>query len=358
MPLEGRSASILGVSVVTMVISLITVCCRCFVRLRLLKTFGWDDALMVVAMVLDIFLTVCAITGSMEGVGRHLKEFSSLVEIRRAMLWWWLGQCIYIWASGVAKVSIALALLRLSVQKVQRILLLTVVGASTCISLVFWFFMLLQCHPVSEFWERRGTGKCLSTDFLVDMAYLYSSICAVCDFVLGLLPIFLVSQLQISTKTKVALGATLSLGCLASTAVIIRIPCLQSYKDMDFLYSTFTIDIWSFIEVGLGITAGSLVTLRPLFRQALDDTPRRGAKKSRGSILLSSLTEQCRTGQNPEETGGWHQQPDGTQTITTVITAFRRDLNTSPLTPTFGVEWRNGRAVGIKRSIQVTEEQV
>ena len=130
------------------------------------------------------------------------------------MQWWWLGQCIYIWASGVAKASIALALLRLSGQKLQRIILWTVVGASTCISLVFWFFMLLQCHPVSEFWERSGTGQCLSTKVLVDVAYLYSSICAVCDFALGLLPIVLVNQLQISTRTKVALGATLSVGCL------------------------------------------------------------------------------------------------------------------------------------------------
>ncbi|PYI02478.1 P-type ATPase [Aspergillus sclerotiicarbonarius CBS 121057] len=357
MPLEGRSETILAVSVLIMVISLVTVCCRCFVRWRILRAFGWDDALMVVAMVLDIFLTVCAIGGSLEGVGRHLKEFSSPAELRRAMLWWWLGQCIYIWASGVAKVSTALALLRLSVQKVQRIILWTVVGASTCISLVFWFFMLLQCHPVSEFWERKGTGKCLNTDMLIDMAYLYSTICAVCDFVLGLLPLVLVSQLQIGTRTKVALGATLSLGCLASTAVIIRIPCLKNYKDMDFLYSTFTIDIWSFIEVGLGITAGSLVTLRPLFRKALDDTPGRGAQKSRGSILLSSLTEQCRTGPDPEDAGRY-LHPEATRTITTVITAFRRELNASPLTPTFGLDWRNGRAVGIKRSIHVTEEQV
>ncbi|PWY91673.1 P-type ATPase [Aspergillus sclerotioniger CBS 115572] len=358
MPVEGRSASILTVAVLIMVISLITVCFRCFVRLRMLKTFGWDDTLMVVAMVFDILLTVCAIAGSMEGVGRQLEDFSSLAELRRAMLWWWLGQCIYVWASGVAKVSIALALLRLSVQKTQRIILWIVVGASTSISLVFWFFMLLQCHPVSEFWERRGTGKCLSTDVLVDVAYLYSSICAVCDFVLGLLPIVLVSQLQISTRTKVALGATLSLGCLASTAVIIRIPCLLNYKDTDFLYSTFTIDIWSFIEVGLGITAGSLVTLRPLFRKALDDRPGRGPKTTRGSILLSSLTEQTRTRPEPEESGRWHLQPEGTRTITTVITAFRRDLNASPLTPTFGLDWRNGRAVGIKKSFQVTEEQV
>lgn len=72
----------------------------------------------------------------------------------------------------------------------------------------------------------------------------------------------------------------------ASAAVIVRIPFLHTYKDPDFLCkiveamicssksstdprpadATTQISIWSNVEAGLGITAGSLVTLRPLFR--------------------------------------------------------------------------------------------
>ncbi|RAH57712.1 cation-transporting ATPase 4 [Aspergillus piperis CBS 112811] len=342
-----------------MAISLLTVSFRCFVRWRMLKAFGWDDTLMVLAMVLDIVLTVCAIAGAKDGVGRHLSNFHSFDQFHHAMLWWWLGQCIYIWASGIAKVSIALALLRLSVHTYQRIILWIVMGASICVSLVFWFFMLFQCHPVSKFWERTGPGNCMSTDTLIRVAYVYSGICAVCDFALGLLPIDLVRQLQTTLKTKIALGATLSLGCVASTAVILRIPCLHFYKDIDFLYSTFSIDIWSFIEVGLGITAGSLVTLRPLFRAVLGDPPDRKGKKSRGSMPLTSFTEYTRTRPDPEDAAVWQSpQPDATRNITTtVVSAFRASLN-SPLTPTFAAELKKGRSVRIKRSFHVTEEHV
>ncbi|PYH65774.1 cation-transporting ATPase 4 [Aspergillus vadensis CBS 113365] len=341
MPLEGRISF------------------RCFVRWRMLKAFGWDDILMVLAMVLDIVLTACAIAGAKDGVGQHLSNFHSFNEFHHAMLWWWLGQCIYIWASGIAKVSIALALLRLSVHTYQRITLWIVMGASVCVSLVFWFFMLFQCHPVSNFWERTGAGNCMSTDTLIKVAYVYSGICAVCDFALGLLPINLVRQLQTTLKTKIALGATLSLGCVASTAVILRIPCLHYYEDIDFLYSTFSIDIWSFIEVGLGITAGSLVTLRPLFRAFLGDPPDRKGKKSRGSMPLTSFTEYTRTRPDPEDAAVWQSpQPDATRNITTtVVSAIRASLN-SPLTPTFAAELKKGRSVRIKRSFHVTEEHV
>lgn len=118
------------------------------------------------------------------------------------------------WASGVAKVSIALALLRLTVRQSHRIILWTAICASVTVGLVFWFFMVLQCHPVSEFWERTGRGQCLDTSVLLAVAYVYSSICAACDLALGLLPILLVRKLQINPRTKIALGATLSMGCV------------------------------------------------------------------------------------------------------------------------------------------------
>lgn len=122
--------------------------------------------------------------------------------------------------------------------------------------------------------------------------------------------------------------------------------------------STFSIDIWSFIEVGLGITAGSLVTLRPLFRAVLGDSPDRKAKKSRGSMPLSSFTEYTRNRLDPEDAAVWRPPPDATRNITTtVISTFRGSLN-SPITPTFAAELKKGRSVRIKKSFHVTEEQV
>lgn len=48
---KGRSESIFVVTIVFLCISLIAVFLRCFVRLKLVKAFGWDDGLMVSAMV-------------------------------------------------------------------------------------------------------------------------------------------------------------------------------------------------------------------------------------------------------------------------------------------------------------------
>jgi hypothetical protein len=53
LPLVDRALAIFVVSVVMMVISVVAVVLRSFVRLYLVRGFGWDDALMVLALVLQ-----------------------------------------------------------------------------------------------------------------------------------------------------------------------------------------------------------------------------------------------------------------------------------------------------------------
>lgn len=52
----------------------------------------------------------------------------------------------------------------------------------------------------------------------------------------------------------------------ASIAVTVRMGYLMKFKSPDFLWDTLDVAIWSNIEQGLAITAGSLATLRPLYR--------------------------------------------------------------------------------------------
>lgn len=51
MPLVGRSLAIFIVSVVMMALSIVSVFLRTFVRLYIVRAFGWDDVLMVAALV-------------------------------------------------------------------------------------------------------------------------------------------------------------------------------------------------------------------------------------------------------------------------------------------------------------------
>ncbi|KAF4213433.1 hypothetical protein CNMCM5878_010474 [Aspergillus fumigatiaffinis] len=264
-----------SLTLVFLCLSFIAVALRCFVRLRLVKAFGWDDGLMVLAMVFNIWFAICGLAGSIAGIGKRFDQFDSVEDAHTALLheqWWWLGQSAYVWVVATARISIAMLLLRLTVQRRESVVMYSVIGLTATVGLAFWLILTLQCDPVREFWQRTGRGHCIDTQYVLDIAYLYSATACLCDFTLGLFPVYLLRNLQLSWRTKWAIRVILSMGCIAGAAVAARIPYLPDYQNPDFLYATTGIAISSNIEAGLGITAGSLITLRPLMRWLRDSS--------------------------------------------------------------------------------------
>lgn len=51
MPLAGPSLAIFIISIIMMIISIVAVSMRTFVRLYIVRAFGWDDILMLAALV-------------------------------------------------------------------------------------------------------------------------------------------------------------------------------------------------------------------------------------------------------------------------------------------------------------------
>lgn len=106
-------------------------------------------------------------------------------------------------------------------------------------------------------------------------------------------------------------------------------PYLQNYADTDFLCefpafvslvetnksdSTYQIAIWSIIETGLAIIAGSLITLRPLFRWFLDGASsyrnRSDGRKHSGAKYALSVISPKDSGATPGSNNPHYWRPD------------------------------------------------
>ena len=109
-------------------------------------------------------------------------------------------------------------LLRIATQKKVRIVIWGIVIATVVATGYFFFQFLFQCAPISHFWNRppisNGKGKCLDTKIIMNSAYAYSAITCAVDFCLCIVPIFMVSKLQLHRRTKLSVMAVLSLWCL------------------------------------------------------------------------------------------------------------------------------------------------
>ncbi|KAJ5990120.1 hypothetical protein N7499_010647 [Penicillium canescens] len=265
-----RKTAVQTVAAVFLPIAAIAVMLRCYVRGWIVKAFGWDDAAMVLAMLFYAMFCGTMIGGTLYGTGLKFEHLEPNNRVT-AMKYWWLCEIAYCFASIFCKISVCLFLMRITIKRLHIWILYTVMVLTVIAGLVFMFLMLLQCKPLSYFWTRVTMdpsipGYCISIDIIIVMTYIYSAFSALCDFTVGILPIFLVHKLHMKKQTKIAVMGILSMACIASSAVIVRIPFVQTFADDDFLYATFEIAVWSNIEAGLGITAGSLATLRPLLR--------------------------------------------------------------------------------------------
>lgn len=190
----------------------------------------------------------------------------------------------------LSKLSIAIFLLRILTQRAYRWLLYAVMILSCITGLTFFFVTMLQCQPISYFWDKRiGTaGTCVAIDVVIGLAYLYSALNILCDFTIALLPIVIVKDLGMSRRLKMATVPLLGMGCVASGAVAVRLAYLETLRDPDFLCkqprpwflsrpwdstdfrpstdATVGIALWSTMEGGLAITAGCLACTRPIFK--------------------------------------------------------------------------------------------
>lgn len=69
----------------------------------------------------------------------------------------------------------------------------------------------------------------------------------------------------------------------ASTATIVRIPYVKDLSNQaDFLWATVDVAIWSTAETGIGLTASSIATLRPLLRMFSTGSKLSGGSSSQG----------------------------------------------------------------------------
>lgn len=158
------------------------------------------------------------IGGSIYGTGYKLESLA--VEDRlTAMKYWWLCEIAYCFASVGCKISVCIFLMRITIRPLHIWILYTVMAFTVIAGLVFMFLMLLQCRPLEYFWTKLAhdptiIGKCMDMKIIVIMTYIYSAFAALCDFTVGILPIFLVRKLHMKRQTKIAVMGILGMACM------------------------------------------------------------------------------------------------------------------------------------------------
>ena len=130
---------------------------------------------------------------------------------------------------------------------------------------------MLQCKNLSALWDPNVPRQCWEANTLQALSFTNVALNILTDFTFAILiPIPMLRKLQMNRRTKASIVAVLGLGVFACAAAIVKIPSLVNYGQLgDFLWDSRDITIWTITECNIGIIAGSMPALKPVFKTIL-----------------------------------------------------------------------------------------
>jgi len=268
--MSNPGKQLVAVCVAFIVFSWFFVLLRCFVRFKIVKSFGWDDRLMIITLFLSTLFSAFLIVSVHHGTGKHISTLDPN-QIEQALKYQVFAEIVYVLATLFIKLSIGFLLLRIAARRLYRYTLYGSMGIMTVWTFVAFLIILLQCRPMKLSWDPNWSastegGHCMDRIIFRNLTYAFSAIDIFFDWGYALLPIPMLWGLQTSKQVKISLLVVLSLGAFASTTTLVRFRYLVTVEHVtDFLFSTSRL-VWSVIGLDLGIAAACMSTLRPLFR--------------------------------------------------------------------------------------------
>ncbi|KAM7188873.1 hypothetical protein V8F20_010382 [Naviculisporaceae sp. PSN 640] len=259
-----RGSSLIIVECIGISTALICLGLRLYVRIFLMRNTGWDDWIMVAAMVFSIALTVAACLASTKyGWDRHVWDLkpAQLVQGRQISL---AIQGIFVVASALAKISIIVSYLRLALVNswFRRMCIGSiyfVVISNVPLFIVLW----TQCQPLSDYWNIFKKTNCIPEA----PPLLFQSIMTVLtDFLVWALPLWTLYRAKLPLSQRIALIILFSFGLFVCIA-----GCVRTYwiyyiieRTYDPTWQGFHLWIWTAIEVHLGVICGCVPWLKSL----------------------------------------------------------------------------------------------
>jgi len=251
-------------------LSIPAVVLRIWVRRWVINALGSDDYMMILALISYLVYNASVMEIVAHGGGTHITDEYSL---RAAAKWVIVNECFYLTTQIFLKLSLGLFFLRVVVKKGHRRFIIGTIAFCIITNLYHIFFVMFRCGDPRQFFEREIAHKCVSDTITIAFAYQQAAISTVTDLIFAVLPIPLLWNASMDLRSKIVAGAILSVGAFGCICSIVRFLYVKNLIfGPDFFWFAVNISVWSTIELGTGIVAGSLATLRPLLRRLLRTT--------------------------------------------------------------------------------------
>ncbi|THX60529.1 hypothetical protein D6D06_01228 [Aureobasidium pullulans] len=282
--------SLFSGTVAILTIAWFSVVLRVYVRSVMMRSFGWDDWTIMLAIA--AFTVQCAYiikAAQMEMQPTKYNNVAGLSELVTDIIAFSGSYAI----TGVfLKISLGLFFLRIIVEPWQRMVIYICMAISTIYGFIYFGIVTFGCGDPQKFLLRTVEQKCLSIENVtIPASYVHTALNAATDWIMALLPIVTIWNLNMPRVTKFWAYLLLALGAAGSIVSLIRFGYVDGLRPgKHFFKQSAKFALYSTVEPGLGIAAVSFATLRPLFKKCLEGARSVSASQnSRGGRKTPSI---------------------------------------------------------------------
>ncbi|KAI6081134.1 hypothetical protein F4821DRAFT_249971 [Hypoxylon rubiginosum] len=245
---------------------------RCWVRIKLLRFFGYDDVVLCLSFIGYILFAAFTFVALHYGYG--VMPVKPWHDSKKAIEFFFLSQLAYVFTSAVVKTGVALVLFRINVEKSIRYILIVSMTVVLIVILVFFFLLVFQCRPMSLNWGV-GEGSCFEYSTVRKTGIALSVTDITSNWLYSFLPIAMLYKVQMRGHLKLWAIFILGIGFVSSIATVVRFKYIlkinnrhETLQKFNEIENSLLVILWCHVEIFLAILPSSLVALRPLLRYA------------------------------------------------------------------------------------------
>lgn len=262
---EERGPALLIIESISLSFAFICLLLRLYVRIFMMRKSWWDDWLMVGAAIFSISVTVCVILATqLYGWNLHIWDttFVQRMQGRQISI---VGQTLFVFASGLSKLSILTSYLRIAPlgSTFQRVTQVTI-GAVLALIIIFLMVLWTQCIPIWHYWDLTVLDRNCMAEWPPLAGQTITTV--ITDIIVYLLPMPTLFRLRLPVLQRIVLIILFSLGTGVVVAGIMRTWWTYYVEEMtyDVTWDGFELWIWTALEANLAIICGCVPVLRRL----------------------------------------------------------------------------------------------
>jgi hypothetical protein len=179
------------------------------------KGFGIDDKLMVITLCFFTAYLSCQLGGAAYGTGQH-REAITDANAQIALRFWFFCEVFYTISTSILKIAVGFFLLRITIIPFHVWIIRIIMAVSAIVGVAYTSLVIFQCKPISFWWDLNPdhSGTCLSAALIMDFTYAVSALNSFADWTFGILPIFIVKDLQMKRRVKVVVASVIALAAM------------------------------------------------------------------------------------------------------------------------------------------------